>query len=451
MRSCGSRQIAGSALRLTAGCGVVLYGQGASTANPERAILRSVEFDLDDPMLLWRDDVLADPRPLYDRLRRDSPVWRLPGQQTYLISDPGLIQQAVALPKELSSNLVSVLHLGEDGDPVTFDMGAVGDTTNVLATADPPAHTRQRKLLQGHFSTAALTQLEQTIRDIVDEQLAPIVAAGGGDAVTGLSNPVPALTICLIVGVAPQHAAFVMERVTATGPLMDGVADLDGMVSAGNAALELMDFTQTQLNAARSTPPDDRSGLLGVLIDAIDAKLLDPEEARNLLVLLFNAGTETTSSLIANTIETLACDAELQDELRRDPARIPSVLERVLRDDGPFQFHYRWSTTDVDLGGTRIPANSRVLLMWAAANRPSPDEAGRTPGEPSEPTTSAHLAFGRGLHFCIGAPLARLEARIAISRLLASTTHIRLDPDHAPERPRSIFLRRHASLPLIVD
>jgi cytochrome P450 family 144 len=413
--------------------------------------VRSMEFDLDDPMLLWREDVLADPRPLYDWLRRDSPVWHLPGQETYLVSDPGLIREAVARPNDLSSNLVSVLHLGADGGSVTFDMGAVGDSTHVLATADPPAHTRHRKLLQPHLSPAALAQLEPSLCEIVDEQLAPIVAAGGGDVVAGLSNPVPALTICRIVGIAPQHAPFVMERVTATGPLMDGVADLGGMMSAGTAALELMDFTQTQLDEARSTPSGARSGLLGVLVDAIDAKLLDDGEARNLLVLLFNAGTETTSSLIASTIETLARDPDLQDELRRDPERIPSALERVLRDDGPFQFHYRWSTTDIDLGGTRIPANSRVLLMWAAANRPSPDEAGTSPGEPSEPTNAAHLAFGRGLHFCIGAPLARLEARIAIARLLVNTSRIRLNPDYAPERPRSIFLRRHARLHLIVE
>jgi cytochrome P450 len=410
-----------------------------------------MEFDLDDPMLLWREEVLADPRPLYDRLRRDSPVWRLPGQETYLVSDPGLIREAVALPNELSSNLVSILHLGKDGGPVTFDMGEVGDSTNVLATADPPAHTRHRKLLQPHFTPAALARLEPTLCEIVDDQLAPFVAAGGGDVVTGFSNPVPALTICRIVGVAPQHAPFVMERVTETGPLMDGVADLDGIMSASAAALELLEFTQTQLDAARSTPPGDRPGLLGMLIDATDAKLVDLDEARNLLVLLFNAGTETTSSLIANTVETLARDPELQRDLRRDPARIPSVLEGVLRHDGPFQFHYRWSTTDIDLGGTQIPANSSVLLMWAAANRPSPDEAGASPGEPSEPTTSAHLAFGRGLHFCIGAPLARLEARIAIARLLSRTSTIRLDPEHAPKRPRSIFLRRHESLCLIVE
>jgi hypothetical protein len=85
-----------------------------------------MDFELDDPMLLWREDVQADPRPLYDRLRRDAPVWRLPGQRTYLVSDPELIREAVARPNELSSNLVSVLHLGDDGRPATFESGSVG-------------------------------------------------------------------------------------------------------------------------------------------------------------------------------------------------------------------------------------------------------------------------------------------------------------------------------------
>jgi cytochrome P450 family 144 len=321
---------------------------------------------------------------------------------------------------------------------------------HVLATADPPAHTRHRKLLQPHLSPAALAGLEPALRDIVDEQLAPLLAAGGGDVVTALANAVPARVICHVIGISQQHARFVMERVSATAPLMDGVADLDGMVGAGTAALDLTEFAQTQLVAARDMPASDRTGLLSVLVAAIEAGVLDDDEARNLLVLLFNAGTETTSSLIANTIETVARDPELQDELRRDPQRIPFALEDLLRDDGPFQFHYRWSTADVDLGGTRIPANSRVLLMWAAGNRPSPDEAGASDGS-GNAVTATHLAFGRGLHFCIGAPLARLEARVAIAQLLTSTSRIRLDAAHPPARFRSIFLRLHVSHYVLVD
>jgi cytochrome P450 family 144 len=146
----------------------------------------------------------------------------------------------------------------------------------------------------------------------------------------------------------------------------------------------------------------------------------------------------------------LARQADLQERLRRHPERIPAALEDILRDDGPFQFHYRWTTTDTSLKDVPIPANSRVLLLWAAANRPSPQEPGSAHHDVDDADPGAHFAFGRGLHFCIGAPLARLESRIAIERLLSQTSCISLDPDHPPVRRPSILLRRHASLPVIL-
>jgi cytochrome P450 len=157
-----------------------------------------------------------------------------------------------------------------------------------------------------------------------------------------------------------------------------------------------------------------------------------------------SAGTETTSSLIANSIEILARDGDLQDGLRREPEQIPEAIEGILRDDGPFQFHYRWTISDATLGDTHIPASSRVLLMWAAANRPGVDE-------PDDGLPRPHFAFGRGLHFCIGAPLARLESRLALERLLATTRRVTLDPDRPPTRRPGIMLRRHSSLHVVLD
>jgi cytochrome P450 len=172
-------------------------------------------------------------------------------------------------------------------------------------------------------------------------------------------------------------------------------------------------------------------------------------EVGDMLVVLVSAGSETTASLIATTIATLAQDPELQQHLRAHPEDLPGALERILRADGPFQFHYRYAPGDTELGGVSIPARSRVLLMWAAANRPAP-------GDSSPPVVGAdrgpapHFAFGRGLHFCIGAPVARLEARIAIERLLEATDHFELDPELREVRRPSIFIRRHAELPLRV-
>lgn len=408
-----------------------------------------MDFDLDDPSLLLRDDVLADPRPLYDVLRRCAPVWRLPGQDTYLVSDPSLIRDAVGRPREFSSNLVSLLHRDAGGALVPFPMAPLGDPTHVLAVADPPVHTRQRRLLQPHLTAGAVARLEPALCEIVDRQLGPMIAAGRGEVVRDLSDPVPALAICLLLGLPLDDAPSLIPVVAAVDPLLDGVTDVDGMAVAVGAALRLHEYVQAKLDMALAQAAGQRTGVLGVLADAIASDALPAFEALGILVQLFSAGTETTSSLIASAVETLARRPALQRRLRDEPERIPAALDDLLRDDGPFQFHYRWTTTDATLGDVRIPGGSRVLLMWAAANRPAPGEPGSTRTEGT--AGSAHYAFGRGLHFCVGEPLARLESRIVIERLLARTSRIALDPRHPPVRRRSILLRRHASLHVTLE
>jgi cytochrome P450 family 144 len=407
-----------------------------------------MDFDLRDPTLLLRDEVIADPRPLYDTLRRRAPVWRLPGQNSYLVSDPNLIREVVSRPAEFSSNLVSLLYRDANGCPAAFDIAPFGDPIQVLATADPPAHTRHRKLLQPHFSPSAVARLEPTVRRVVDQQLAPLLAAGQGDIVACLSDPLPARTICYLIGLPPDDTSRLIPLVADVSLLLDGVTSLDGMGRASIAALKLSEYARTHLDAARGLPSAERSGLLAVLVEAIESQVLASAEAVALLLQFFTAGTETTSSLIANATETLARQADLQEQLRRHPERIPEALEDILHDDGPFQFHYRWTPNDTCLGDVPIPANCRILLLWAAADRPSPQEPASAHQDLDGAGRGPHFAFGRGLHFCIGAPLARLESRIAIERLLAQTSRISLDPDHPPVRRPSILLRRHASLPV---
>jgi cytochrome P450 len=400
-----------------------------------------MDVDLDDARVLLRDDVVEDPRRFYDELRRRAPVWQVPGQDSYLVADPALIRDAVARTEEFSSNLVSLLHRGADGCPVAFALAPLADPIHVLATADPPIHSRHRKLLQAHLSPGAVAPLEPRLRTIVDALLTPMVAAGGGDAVALLSDAVPGQAICATVGVPLDDAPMVVRAVSDIGLMLDGVVNAEDLEVAATAALGLSLYAHGQMEEMLGRPAADRVGLLAVLAAAIEAGELRLDEADGLLMQLFNAGTETTSSLIATAVETLALRSELQDELRTDPARVPDALEAILRDDGPFQFHYRWTTTDTELGGHRIPAGSRVLLMWAAANRPTGDE----------PASGPHYAFGRGIHFCIGAPLARLEARVTVERLLARTSRIVLDPERLPTRRPGILIRRHATLPVIVE
>ena len=211
------------------------------------------------------------------------------------------------------------------------------------------------------------------------------------------------------------------------------------------AAFELGIIVHEELDRALALPPEERPGLLGVFGNDIAAGEITEDEVKNILLILVSAGSETTATLMATACERLAGDERLQARLRADPSGVAEFLEDTLRDDGPFQFHYRHAPADTELGGVAIPAGSRVLLMWAAANRPAPG-APPAPDGPLPP----HYAFGKGMHFCIGAPIARLEARLAIEQLLARTASIALVADDPPTRRPSIFLRRFARLPLVL-
>lgn len=409
-----------------------------------------MDLDLSDPGLLLRPDVLDDPRPLHDELRRAAPVWRVPGQDTYVVTEPALIRDVVARPAEFSSNLVSLLHRDEAGGLAPFPIAPLGDPTHVLATADPPVHTRHRRVLQPHLSPSAVAGLAPTLHRIVDRHLTPVLADGAGDLVARFANPVPMEAICAVIGLPAEDASRLLTLVAETGPLLDGVTDLEGMGRAGAAALELAQYTQSQVEAAVADRRHDATGLLRAFAEAIDAGAVGVAEVRDILVVLVNAGAETTSSLVAAAVEILARDPDIQEDLRQRPERIPAALEDVLRNDAPFQFHYRWTTTAANLGGVAVPADSRVLLMWAAANRPAPGDDADAAGPSGTKGQPPHYAFGRGLHFCIGAHLARLESRIALEQLLGRTRSITLDPDRPPTMRPSIFLRRHVSLPIVL-
>lgn len=402
-------------------------------------------FDLTDPGLLLSPEVLVDPRPLYDQLRREAPVWRVPGQDTFLVSDPGLIREAVGRPGDFSSNLVTLLRRDVDGRPVPYDLVPFGDPMHVLATADPPIHTRHRRLLQQHLSPAAVAALTPDIERIVDEQLDALVGAGPVDAVVGFGDAVATRVVCRLIGLPESLWPRLADLVVRTGALLDGVTDAAGTDAASVAAFELGVIVHEELDRTLALAPEDRPGLLGVFGADIAAGEITEDEVKNILLILVSAGSETTATLMATACERLAGDEGLQTRLRAEPSGVADFLEDTLRDDGPFQFHYRHAPAATELGGVAIPAGSRVLLMWAAANRPAPG-APSAPESPQPP----HYGFGKGMHFCIGAPIARLEARLAIEQLLARTTAIALVPDDPPTRRPSIFLRRFQRLPLVL-
>ena len=188
--------------------------------------------------------------------------------------------------------------------------------------------------------------------------------------------------------------------------------------------------------------------LLGTLAHSIVDGILTAAEAGGILTILLSAGGESTTSLLGNAVRILAEDQELQDHLRRNLDQVPAFVEEALRLESPFRYMMRTVPADTTLGGVAIPAGATVLLFWAAGNRDPNEFAHPDEVDLERRVPRRHVAFGRGIHHCVGAPLARIEARNVLSVLLNRTSRISLDPDSQPQWVGSLLVRRHDELPV---
>ena len=208
---------------------------------------------------------------------------------------------------------------------------------------------------------------------------------------------------------------------------------------------QIGDWITLQLSAAMSEPMND---LLGAVAQGINSQALSEVQGYGILHTLLSAGGESTTSLIGNAVRMLAEHRDLQDQLGDDPELIPMFVEEALRLEPPFRYHMRSVPNDTELGGIEIPAGETVLLLWGAANR---DPAVFDHPETIDLTRQVprrHVAFGRGVHHCVGAPLARVEARNVLGVLLNRASDITLDPRRPPRWVNSLTVRRHEELPV---
>jgi cytochrome P450 len=208
---------------------------------------------------------------------------------------------------------------------------------------------------------------------------------------------------------------------------------------------EIETWIANQLSTAANRPADD---LLGTVARGVESGVFTDVEAIVTLHTLLSAGGESTTSLLGNAVRLLAEHPDLQEHLRHNPEQIPAFVEETLRLESPFRYLMRSARRDTTLGGVDIPADATVLLLWSAANRDAaaferPDDI-----DLQRQVPRGHLAFGRGIHYCVGAPLARVEARTVLTVLLQRTSSITLDPQHAPRWVNSLMVRRHEHLPI---
>ncbi|WP_042419714.1 cytochrome P450 family protein [Streptacidiphilus anmyonensis] len=381
-------------------------------------------------------DFLRDPYPTLARLRSNCPVQPLTdrkGRTSYLVLGYAEARQALADPR-LSKDTSAFFASRPSGRTLHPAL-----SRTMLAT-DPPDHTRLRRLATSAFTTGAVARLRPAISRITSDLLDQWPVDGEVDAVETLAVPLPVTVICEMLGVPGEDRgkvrAWSLALFAAGNP-----ADTDA------ASHELAAYLARLIDAKRTVPGDS---LLDALIAARDeADRLTESELVSLAALLLMAGHETTTSFLGNALLALLDHPAELDRLRARPELLPDSLDELLRFDSPVaQATFRYTTEDVDLGGTVVPAGSPVLVSPGAANRdplrfPEPDDLdlGRD--------ASGHLSFGHGIHRCLGAPLARAEAEIALGQLITRFPDMRVavPRDQLAWRPTRL-VRALVTLPL---
>jgi cytochrome P450 len=392
----------------------------------------------------------ADPHASFAHLREHAPVYRVPGTGVHLVSSWALVEEALERVDDFSNRLSGLLIRGPAGEPVEFEMAGTGTAIDVIATADDPEHALHRRIVQPLLSAGRVAELEPAIRALALGLMQPLLAAGGGDWVEAVAHPLPTLVVARVIGLPESDLARLLRWTLHGGEMLAGSGDRARMAELGLEAAEHARYLGEHLSRALADPAHGAArDLLGALADAVRSGSIGVDTAVGILVTLVGAGGETTTTLTGSAVRILAERPDLQSCLRANPVRIPAFVEEALRVESPFNGHYRVVRRPCELGGVKLEPGERLLLLWSAANRDPEafDDADRIDLERRSPR--AHLAFGRGVHFCVGAPLARLEARVVLEELLARTRSFGLARrGRRPEYVPSMFMHRLAHLDL---
>ncbi len=322
------------------------------------------------------------------------------------------------------------------------DLGGLEMIARSMLFVDPPDHTRLRRLVSKGFTPRAIAALEPRIGEIADELLVGLRGRDEIDLIAEYAFPLPVTVIAELLGVpAADQEKFRSWSKT----LLFG----DSIEAAQLAGFEFIAYMNDQIDDRRREPRDD---LITQLVHAEDeGERLDHVETLSMILLLLIAGHETTVNLLGNGTLALLDAPEQLDRLRTDSDLIASAVEELLRFDGPVEITtVRWAFEDVDIGGATIPAGEIVVPVLLSANRDpavfsDPDQLDL--GRRENP----HIAFGSGIHHCLGAPLARLEATVALPRLLGAMPAFELGVDPSELRwNQELFLRGLKALPVTV-
>ncbi|MFI1179042.1 cytochrome P450 [Streptomyces sp. NPDC020799] len=387
------------------------------------------------------NSLTTDPYGTYAKLREAGPVHRITGSDgrpAWLVTRYDDVRQCLADPR-LSLDRRNA----KPGNYSGFSLPPALDAN--LLNMDPPDHTRVRRLVVKAFTPGRVEKLREPVRRVADELLGAVEADGRADLLAAYAGPLPIIVICDLLGVRKEDR-------------LDFRAWTDAMIAPDPARPHLMKeavgnlvrFFTALIASKRAEPGDDLlSDLIAVRDDEDGGDRLSEDELTSLAFLILFAGYENTVHLIANSVLALLDHPALMESLRSDPAGLGAAVEEFSRWDGPAPLSIRrFPLEDIEIGGVTVPAGETVLLAVAAANR---DPRHFTDPERLDPNRdrSGHLALGHGIHYCLGAPLARMETETALAALLERFPSLELGVPRAELRWRpSVRARGLISLPV---
>ncbi|UXA19781.1 cytochrome P450 [Mycobacterium sp. SMC-4] len=384
----------------------------------------------------FRDPRLTDdPFPLYEALRSKCPVSR---ENHYGVTMVTGWQEAVDVYNDATtfSSCISVsgpfpgFPVPLEGDDVTDVIAQHRDElpfSDQLPTLDPPVHTNHRGLLMRLITPKRLKENEDAMWQLADDILDEFLADGEGEFIAGFAGPFTLRVIADLLGVPEQDRPELLERL-ARGTHGGGLGNADKTLS--KTPLEyLYDVFATYIEDRRAEPRDDvLTGLATATFP--DGTVPDVGDVVRVATNVFSAGQETTVRLLSTALKVIGDRPDIQARLRADRSLLPNFIEECLRIESPVKGDFRLSRVPTVVGDQPISAGSTLMVLNAAANRDPRRFVDPDTFDPERKNARQHLAFGRGIHSCPGAPLARAETRVGIERLLDRTTDIRISEKH---------------------
>lgn len=401
-------------------------------------------------------ETLQCPFPHYAAMREEAPVHFVEAVGIYLVTKYDLVLEVVRDPQTYSSKFggASMPLPSEDRQKLAEVMAEGYPRVPTMLTADQPEHTRYRRLVAKAFSPREISALEPEIRQITNALIDSWIDRGSIEFVEEFAVPLPVRVIARALNVPDERLADFKRWSDDSIAGIGTALSIEGRVAAERGVNEFQAYFAEQLEQRRTAPQDDLlTKLLNARIDADDPEVtdlrpLDMPEMLSIVQQLLVAGNETTTKMLTEMMRLLGENPDQWQRVKNEPELVDRVVEETLRLATPTQGMFRIATRDTELGGVAIPAGSRIVIAFCSANRDDALFDDPDAFDLDRDNVREHLAFGKGVHYCLGAGLSRLEGRVALQELSRRIESFRLADSNTYEYFPSFMLRGLTSLDL---